>query len=1214
MRDSVSKLPERRGIHQVAVRLSILQSLIWGGCRSQKAMKNISLTFAISMGLLMATGSAVSQARGKEVVPQAIEASAASQGDEPAAGIVPRQFSTYNNLGYRLCAPRAEGFQPKSNYLLAVDGHCVSQMSWPEISRLLSGTINSKAILKVLKSPSLVVEELQFNRVLNESLKKSICTPEVLFSKLEKIDENDYANWDSGDLEQQMDLLAKAACCQAVLESELLQEPKGSLELVVALSAMIDNQELGDLRAADRYLKLVLSGLAAGNKVLRIDESTLQRIVSNLVDLNLLKEAKELCIANFDALRRDYSTRESYPDHLFSLLECFIEIPDIYDTQLFQSIVKEVENQELNEPSYLFWLGKYYEQIHQYDKARAIYQSQLKAWQKDLEGEKKEQPTNLSLVRCGQFTSAMYNMARLAAVTKDTISAQGYLDKVDEFYKKSLNPSQVVLLNQLPLYFPRPIDIEVARTSLGSSGTIPACRPEPLRTKDMLCSTRDYFRTVSSCFDAIESSHEEAACEELKKLLEAYRQQPIHIPEFSESPNHSNSVEHSRRSGPKLYSGILTLARAFADKGWYESSDKLLTSLRRALKEKYREPGSTTTREAMLVAELAYNAEKQKKLAAPHWGELETYLDGPGAGVLARRLRLLGLCYHYANENKRAKFFLNGAQQLMTDISLSAKPNLPNDQLVLEQALLNLDLACTSAVEQDFVSADAYLEKSKAKPFKIDQSYAGTTVNLARLYCRGGQPDKAIRMLEEARLLMNNSEANVSSSKALEVSLAQIYFAQGKYENSFLAATNAEKIHGAQYNTDVTLLAAMSAEKLGDFANAAKYFFDTRRPVSRSGLPRFEADYNPNFWQRGFASLKMPITKNEKLAVEVCLREANKGFVNTMDIAALYQRALELTVDSDPRKVQMLDKLLQLEDSLPVDSNRKAPEEKIAMARHSAELAEKSNPGGNTSGWLKLACYEAKYNRIEDAIQHARLAFEKYNSSSLRSTTGLFPAYGLAYLLAVAGRGETAEELMQLAASKVREVDGAGSAALQIQETSYLEYLIHQKKYELAKLQVDHILAAFTARPTVDQTSRAPNISTALWQSLRCLAVESIHSENCDFAIYLLKKSLEKFQKELPASDRQISSTLRAIAHSYYLVGNFDLAYLCYQKYIACASEQEQEKWTLWPMKTEYAEILERLGKKSELKQLQQKELGFARALNREFIERTKAPKNMSRP
>jgi hypothetical protein len=84
----------------------------------------------------------------------------------------------------------------------------------------------------------------------------------------------------------------------------------------------------------------------------------------------------------------------------------------------------------------------------------------------------------------------------------------------------------------------------------------------------------------------------------------------------------------------------------------------------------------------------------------------------------------------------------------------------------------------------------------------------------------------------------------------------------------------------------------------------------------------------------------------------------------------------------------------------------------------------------------------------------------------------------------------------------------------------------------------------------VAPTFRNARLSETVWQTLRCLAVESIHSENCDFAIYVLNKELEKLQRELPASDRRIGSTLRAIGHSYYLTGKFDLAYNYYQKYM----------------------------------------------------------------
>lgn len=331
-----------------------------------------------------------------------------------------------------------------------------------------------------------------------------------------------------------------------------------------------------------------------------------------------------------------------------------------------------------------------------------------------------------------------------------------------------------------------------------------------------------------------------------------------------------------------------------------------------------------------------------------------------------------------------------------------------------------------------------------------------------------------------------------------------------------------------------------------------------------------------------------------------------------------YKQAYDLATDDNQYKPYLITKLLMLTTcSTTNDQTTEIKTRQRDESLRAAKLADQSKLPDASQYWLRLACFEARDGFTEAAIDHGKIAIERFDKHDLiaRHISQILPTYGLVFILTLNKQEKAANQLMQLAANKVKSTFGDQSLEYQAQLLQLFEFYVAQKRFEEAANCVDAIAACKDTGPSAEHDypkfNGNPKFAFAIPKhdqpdgiflendflkdreqmagEIRKCAFTTIQDRDCSFAVSILDK--------LAVMDPLKERVEESKGHAYFLAHQYEQAAKIHKpiynnRYNAAGRE--------------YIQCMEALGKKDEiarvLKEEAQKNLDFQKAHPPEIV------------
>lgn len=1087
-------------------------------------------------------------------------------------GYAPVRIKTQDNFGYLLEPTPSiseESSIPDNCCLISIDGCSLVNRSWPEIKLLLAGPVDSTVVLGLI-TPNGDIISRSLVRTVNHTNDQRRITPLQFSKKLQAIDLRTCADWNGGEIDQNLDIFGRASIRQSVEKALnfLPAPPDSNLVVTTALAAMLDMQETGELESADRYLKIILLDKAKAKKNTFVADD-LMLAINNLNYSGREAEALELALVFLDAQNwHGTSPIESWATYYrVDFLRNVTQLKSATSNSKVQALAKQIQTQYLATPAHLTWLGKYFERSNQSAVAEEFYRAQSACWLKEI-----EQSTALKIDDLQITTELFYCRAELAAKAGDYITAATLLESALKLVVERSSVAQQQQLNNLPLYFPKPSEIALALSSVHKRQPLPE-----VPTSQIEKTAKEILITVNSFYKALSAKNFEQAQKDSDSLLRRY----LALPQFVAANQGwgSNSHGHRLRIRQNLYLMNLSMARKLADLGKLQASSNILHALQRSLRSKQSWTDSIKAQELFLNAELVFNQAQQRK---------KSRTCGSKSAMESLRwqapLRLLAMSYHSAGEESRAQYFIDLALA-RENLKVGAKgPTSANRvESSRDLALLNLDAACIYAANRDYFLSERYFEKSIGQCQGLSEEVVATAVELAYTYQNQGRKEKSLAVIEKLETKVKKPTDFVLFKHAYRL-LAKLHFRNHDWK---LALDAAQKAIACKtlYSAEPYYIAGKSAEMLGDFALAAHYYFEAPGNLE-SGLPTSEPSIATYLLEAALSAKDNPIGKKQEELLASLLKAAKEYSTDSYMALVLSERALALMRKDDIARPGLLFSICKLK--VTMDSSPKILQECILFSKDAAELASKIQLPDASKYWLSLACYEAQSGLVAEATQHGKLAislYDKRDPAFLHIQQAL-PPFGLPYLLKKNGGKFQAEQLLQQAVERVNSVAGEGSIESQAQMACQFEYYLKDKNLTKANEILKKILSGNCCQKHMPV---APLLATDYISSDRVLGniryslVESVRSNNCEFAQQALKQILAKQEADQPQGYLQLAKTWHAIADTYVRAGDAASAYAAYQMRFSQLSKVNPKLPRMHFYSYEYLELLNTMHKQDEI-------------------------------
>lgn len=331
-----------------------------------------------------------------------------------------------------------------------------------------------------------------------------------------------------------------------------------------------------------------------------------------------------------------------------------------------------------------------------------------------------------------------------------------------------------------------------------------------------------------------------------------------------------------------------------------------------------------------------------------------------------------------------------------------------------------------------------------------------------------------------------------------------------------------------------------------------------------------------------------------------------------------YKQAYDLAAEDNLYKPYLITKLL-ISTTSPATSEQTSElrTKQRDESLRAAKLADQAKLPDASQYWLRLACFEARDGLTEAAIEHGKIAIERFDKHDLiaRHISQILPAYGLVFILTQSKQEKEANLLMQLAVNKVKSTFGDQSLEYQAQLLQLFEFYVNQKRYDEAANCVDAIAACKDTGPSAEHDYPKSNGNPLFAQlmrkndppdaifwgndflrdreqiagEIRKCAFKTIQDRDCTFAVSILDK--------LIALDPLKERVEETKGHAYFLAHQYEEAAKIHKpiynnRYNAAGRE--------------YIQCMEALGKKDEiarvLKEEAQKNLDFQKAHPPEIV------------
>jgi hypothetical protein len=1038
------------------------------------------------------------------------------------------------------------------------------------------------------------------------------------------------------------DLMARQRCLVALDDGKNLSAEPSPLANQMLLDSLILSQSMGDLSTADQLIALLLKNTQSQRILQKERARNLQLAVKNLVATDKADNALALCqIGTASA-----ANSEPFQAEKIHILRALTEIKtttaqataDTYANKLAAELAARPTDYYGN----LVWLCNYFIERGQKERANKLYNHAAKEIKAHRLDSSIPMPSYLGLTSQQGLANLLYNKAWLCADTGDLVQAKADLKSLSDFYDRCFTDKERAILNKVPIYFPTPEQVLQARSALDQGVKLakpPATETEPTYShyNNLDASAQAGLQKLAAIHKALAANNRSLAEAGASSLLTLYAQQ---MPQ-----PHERYYEITRLN---MFCASLGLARAFSDKGWYQSSDDLLNKLQAIVSQK---PLSLNWREvacAMLRAELVVNANRTQSDVERKFDALEeryhsTSLRGsddsdPYDSVRREdswriRLRLLAMAYYHAGDVKRAKIFIDRAltPNLPSRLKAGDPALLVDDNKPEERFALLMDAACISAKLGDYPSASKLAALARVEHIKLDDRSTASILEYAKLCQAAGKVEEAIAWLRlnrtpvmampfaslrESIIEHNKSPQRDDNGARIDEMLASLIAANGDYKQAYqiiyesTAKSNINTTHSA------CVLAGDLAARLGDYAAAAGYFEGAswHSPEVPTG-----ADTSTRFKQKAVDMAEKAGNYDRKALVKLYCDLAQGQAGQSIERAyKLYKKAVDITPDSDPDKARLVTLLSNYAGYLsPKKEKQTAPteEEKAALVktnaanqRKAAELAEQNDQPDAYAFWMGVAASAAQAGQIEQAVTDAKHGIGLYGPKSNPPSFGrgeLMTASGLAYILTKADAAEQAESLHREAVNQVKTTKGANSVAVQWQLAQFFEYYVQNNKQDKALAILDEILSTdLTQGPyqlpnhTRSHCGFGPvqiNTSEQVVDQIRAVAQSSIKDTNNTFALTVLSKLLAAQNKQLKADDRRIGITLSAIAKAYFRVKAYDKALSNYEKALTILLKYEPEQYVYGQFYQEYPAVLKALGKQSTLDEIEKRKADKAK-------------------
>lgn len=1076
--------------------------------------------------------------------------------------------------------------------LISIDGENLRNNSFDQIKKKLAGP--SGSVVRVeFAHPNGDIESEEILREFPKSWQEqanvdSISMIDRLFSP-NSSSPNNLLEYSADST----DLIGKLKCAQALDASET--DSRNRISFLV--KCMLLSQAIGDFDAAEGYLKLVLDSLKRQSTSNMRQANSIYReavVVQNLIAVGKYAEAEEIC-------KFLSASRSAGPRHLpadVGLLEAYSLIPTKSAQAACRELAKRIVSENrANKKSALsdssVWFAQYLESLGWYKEAIEVYSKEYEAL--------KMRPTYVDLAGPQLKGFCLYSRARLEAKMGRKEQAKKDLQELIRTYKAML-PKQQELLNRIPEFFPTFTDIEKAKSALSRSATA-IIKPPRLRSdlnqdpndSEGVPAYRLQFPLAISCFALIKKKDEKGAMAVAEKLIGAYRES---IP--------ATPFRYVRQN---LFCTCLRIIRAFADSGWYDSCESLLTELEAAAKKRSPQLSSGNVAFTMIIAERAYCSHLARPEDVLDWSLLESTISDDAKRrrantSLAHRLRELALAFAGAAEQERAKFFIDQAMNELNS-TVSINPNLELTKLPSDcNAAIYFDAAYIYAKSGEFSKADKYLEQAFRLPCKVDDSLSALLSSLATVYSDSGLAHRAISVLEKVEEKFPSRMDRIDGESA-HIKLVKFYRQSRQPAKALRLVKRIISDSNGSPKVEVSRLMAELSEEMGQYSDAANYYYEAGRFYNTFAQPERERLLKNALR----CAARVPGYDRSRLSkVYVALADMPCGD-NLSNSLAYRKKAVELLSDTDPEKAKQLSTVGYVEELLAESrlksskasspSKKSAYDTRIATARKAAELASRSKSKDASDYWLRLAYAEVEAGRVDDAVADARRAIAAYGVENAKyHSISTFIHPGFCLKLAHAGYPEKAESILKEADAKVASVAGEGSMPAQAVMANHFEYLVRVKDYTRA----EKLLKSFL-RTDLNQGRYAPpnhdlyvcgvgpypiqSSMDAVKKVLQVAKQMATVKRDAVVALRFLNEILAVELKQFSKDDYRVGLTYATIAQVHFAAGQNRDAYEAFEKAKAIMHKYEGIMWVLSSLGSDYYSVLRKVGKQSEIEKME---------------------------
>jgi len=1133
----------------------------------------------------------------------------------------PVKFRVQKNIGYNVDLLSPYRNLTSEQFLLSIDGANLRGESLAQIKKRLMGQPGSTVNVEIAYSNG-ETESLDLVRQAQPEQTDAGLSPLGLCCALKQLGSTkNHPNLLESDATN-VDLIAKAYSTDAVQECDAAADSISQCTRTL-LQSMVLCQAIGDFDSADQYLNIALDEQKdIGAIQIQSNQLPLYRVIKNLVALGEQKEASLLCDRMLDTSTQ-YQPGRFDP---FSVLEAYSLVPGSEAEKSRLSAAEKLYPVYVAEKTPFtqnyMWFGDYLERLGWNEKALLIYKAQEKRFRRQI----RKIPM---FPYCQPLAECLYRKARLEALKGDAQDSANDLNAVASYLKETIPPRQYALLDRLPLYFPTPSDVATAQLGLQRAKPIapslapqtsPLCEtPGDFDSAGQPVSLDLQFSAAQKCFEATKQSKRKDAEGLANQLLDAYKNQ---APMERFAPVRQN-----------LFCTILRVARAFADRRWFDTSDNLLDQLSKATKGKSFHGPALEVADAMIAAEKLYNDAAEGTKSDLLWKTFQlTYhlTDRPTVIVTfprrdwewRERLRLLAMGYYYADEPKRAKFFITRA--LDTDLQKDSVESNPLTSKSSEQFLLFVNSACISAKSEEFASADKFMQQAFSGPYIKDPDSNAAILEAAAIYSRRGHTEQAIAFLEKA---VRNSTGDSQTWRCAE-SDAQINALLAKLLNSVGKTSESVKVREKSIadfpdyvrHSDYALVAE-SLEKDNKFSDAAKYYEIAAKDRARGCASQPQS---AKYLQKAIECATKAKDFDHKTLANLYIKMSGQVPPSSLsESLQLREKALALTDDSDPEKPNMLSINAYLRRAIR-EQNSSSTEgttasatstpstEELNAANEAARLAVQDNLQDASEYLMRLATLEAQLNKIDLAVQHGRQAIAAYSSKDPKAQTPgqILPGYGLPGALATAGARDKAKLLFNESVKRVKDVKGPTSMAAQAQLAHLFDFYASGKEYAKADEILDEILRTDLGQGVYSVPNHDMIICRMgpqpLESSLEVIgmiegtAERTVKPNDCTFAMSVLNKLLATERRQFSPEDRRVGLTLVQKARAYSIAGQYSKANEVYDEVLPILKKYEPFMFVLSNINPGYFDVLRKVNKQAEIDKIEDEQLAEQRGRTRQ--------------